>query len=64
MRLGIAAISLLASGCVVNPETLRGSLVPHGWLHVAPGISEAAIADLAQDDRVEYVEPDEYATAS
>jgi hypothetical protein len=28
------------------------------------GITEAAIADLAQDDRVEYVEPDMYATAS
>ena len=28
------------------------------------GISEAAIADLAQDDRVEYVEPDMYATTS
>jgi hypothetical protein len=26
------------------------------------GISEAAISDLAQDDRVEYVEPDEFAT--
>jgi hypothetical protein len=30
---------------------------------VINGISEAAIADLAQDDRVEYVEPDMYATA-
>ena len=31
---------------------------------VIKGISEAAIADLAHDDRVEYVEPDEYATTS
>ncbi|MGC2030607.1 MAG: hypothetical protein WA642_11345 [Steroidobacteraceae bacterium] len=28
------------------------------------GISEAAISDLAQDDRVEYVEPDEFASTS
>jgi hypothetical protein len=31
---------------------------------VINGISEPAIADLAQDDRVEYVEPDMYATTS
>src|SRR3979411_1782568 len=35
-RLSIAAISLLSSGCVANPEKLCASLVPPGWTHVAP----------------------------
>ena len=33
---GIVAICVLASGCVANPETLCSSLIPPGWLHVAP----------------------------
>lgn len=46
--------SLSAVWCKIG--SLRGFVVK--------GISEAAISDLAQDDRVEFVEPDVYATIS